>query len=41
MEAKHEHRQPVSAAANHVASDSLCPGDSCSREGGRAKCENG
>ena len=41
MEAKHEHRQPTPAAANRFASDSLCPGDSRSRERGTAKCEHG
>ena len=41
MEAKHEHLQSVPAAANRLASDSLCPGDSCSREGGEVRREHG
>ena len=41
MEAMREHLQPIEATTNRPASDSLCPGDSCSRESERVECDHG
>ena len=41
MEAKHEHLQPIPAAAHRLASDLLCPVDSCSRKSEKVECDHG
>ena len=40
-EAMREHLQPIQAATNRLASDSLCLGDPRSREGERVECDHG